>query len=179
MVLLSGLAMTLVVSGCGQSDRGQVEALRKENSNLRATVQQLEKRQALLKNIFEHPESGVWDIKWEGEGATEPRLVLVKKLTDAEATPQNLTRELDRAFAPGIEYVEVKDATVYLRVRDADLLTQRSGTFGADSYLAQATFSMTSLEGIDRIHLDFPEGDHAAPGFYSRATFLGYLGMLR
>ena len=91
----------------------------------------------------------------------------------------SLARELDRDFPPGIEYVGVKDATVYLRIRDAEKLTQRSGSFGAATYLADATFTMTSLDGIDRIHLDFPEGDHASPGFYSRASFLEYLRVLQ
>jgi hypothetical protein len=174
---LLGLAAGLLVSGCGKSDREQSDALRRENAALRASTQTLERQQALLRDIFQRSEPGVWRIRWEGEGATVPRLVLAKKLS-GEATPRSLARELDRDFAPGIEYVMVKDATVYLRIRDAEQLTQRSGSFGAETYLADATFTMTSLDGIDRIHLDFPEGDHAIPGFYSRASFLQYLGLV-
>jgi hypothetical protein len=58
-------------------------------------------------------------------------------------------------------------------------LTLRSGSFGAAAYLADATFTMTSLDGIDRVNLDFPDGDHASPGFYSRASFLEYLQVLQ
>jgi hypothetical protein len=176
---LLGLAAGLAVSGCGKSDQKQMDALRKENAVLQGTTQRLERQQALLRDIFQRSEPGIWRIQWDGEGATQPRLVLAKRLNHEEATPVSLARELDRDFAPGIEYIGVKDATVYLRIRDAEKLTQRSGSFGAATYLADATFTMTSLDGIDRIHLEFPEGDHASPGFYSRASFLEYLQVLQ
>ncbi len=178
-VLLTALAAALAVSGCGRADRRQLEVPRGENAALRDSVRVLEQRQALLKSVFAPAVSGLWDINWEGEGGAQPRLVLARRLAGDEATPRNLARELDRDFAPGIEYVLERDATVYLRIRDAELLTQRSGSLGAAVYLARATFSMTSIGGIDRVHFDFPEGDHAAPGYYSRASFLGLLGLLQ
>jgi hypothetical protein len=176
---LLGFSVALAVSGCGQSDRGQMNALRKQNADLQATVRRLERQQALLRDIFRASEPGVWRIEWEGEGATRPRLVLARKLDREKLTPRSLARELDRDFAPGLEYVGTRDATVYLRIRNAELLTQRSGSFGAAAHLAEATFTMTSLEGIDRVHFDFPEGDHASPGFYSRSSFVEYLQVLK
>ena len=178
-IVLLGFVMAVATVGCERADRPPPEGFRAENLALRSAVEQLEQRQRLLKSVFGHAEPGIWNIAWEGEGATRPRLVLAKGVSAEAATPQNLVRELDRSFAPGVMFVAVKDATVYLRIRDAALLTQRSGSFGAAAHLAQLTFSMTSLEGIQRIHVDMPEGDHAAPGFYSRADFLGHLGLLQ
>jgi hypothetical protein len=78
-----------------------------------------------------------------------------------------------RPGSPGIALVRVKDGTAYLRVVDGEQLTQRMGSTGAACYLAEATFTLTSLEEIDRVHVGFLEGDHANPGFYARPSFMG------
>jgi hypothetical protein len=59
-----------------------------------------------------------------------------------------------------------------VRVNDAFQLTQEMGSEGAVNYLASATFSITSSDSIEVVFFDFPFGDHAAPGYYSRASWL-------
>ncbi len=40
------------------------------------------------------------------------------------------------------------------------------------------TFSLTSIEEIDYIWLEVPEGDHAAPGRFGRASFPDLLPLI-
>jgi hypothetical protein len=56
-------------------------------------------------------------------------------------------------------------------INDEDL-TQRIGSTGAEEFLAAATFTLTEYDNIQFVHFIFEEGDHAAPGLYSREHFL-------
>jgi hypothetical protein len=38
-------------------------------------------------------------------------------------------------------------------------------------FLAEATFALTEIEGIKAVNFNFQEGDHAAPGTYTRNDF--------
>jgi len=72
---------------------------------------------------------------------------------------------------PKLKLIEVKGGVVVVEVINADYLTQRMGSAGAAAFLAEATFTLTEFDGIKYVHFDFPEGDHAAPGLYSREDF--------
>lgn len=74
---------------------------------------------------------------------------------------------------PGIrmEYVGMAGDTIITRIPDAMQLTQSIGTSGAESYLAEATFSLTEIPSIKAVKIEFEEGDHAMPGTFTRASF--------
>jgi hypothetical protein len=74
---------------------------------------------------------------------------------------------------PGIKmkYVGMQGDTIITRIDDAMHLTQSIGTSGAESYLAEATFSLTEIPSIKAVKIDFEEGDHAMPGTFTRASF--------
>lgn len=67
--------------------------------------------------------------------------------------------------------VKLEGTTAFVSISDATYLTQRSGSDGARAYLAEATYSLTELEGIESVDFSFKEGDHARPGVYSRSKF--------
>lgn len=71
-----------------------------------------------------------------------------------------------------LQFKTLERDTVVITVDDPDLLTQQMGSTGAMCYLAGATFTLTSLNGIDSVWFDFSEGDHASPGRYDRGTFI-------
>ena len=123
-----------------------------------------------MKQIFPiTTEAGVWEVRAE---AYDFHLQL-DQAVDAKTRPRQLLALLNRKWpAPGVALRAVRENTVYLKVRDDELLTQRMGSTGALLYLATVTFSLTSLPGIDRVHFSFVEGDHARPGYYSRASFV-------
>lgn len=70
-----------------------------------------------------------------------------------------------------LEYVKTSGDTVFLKIPDAEFLTQRMGSSGPTMYLAGVVYNFTEILGIKYVNLDFEEGDHAQPGTYSRENF--------
>ena len=70
-----------------------------------------------------------------------------------------------------LEFVSIKMDTAYVRINDAKYLTQTIGSSGAQVYFAEATFALTDIKGVKAVNFAFPEGDHAAPGTYTRENF--------
>ena len=85
-------------------------------------------------------------------------IVAFNALSGGKGTPQLVLESVDRD-------------TAEISVANAEVLTRRMGTTGAECFLAGATFSLTSVPGIDYVWFEFEEGEHAAPGRYSRARF--------
>ena len=73
---------------------------------------------------------------------------------------------------PKMKFIGIQDQVVNVEVVNATHLTQRMGTTGAEVFLAVATFTLTEYDNIKFVNLIFNEGDHAAPGLYSRKQFL-------
>ena len=82
-----------------------------------------------------------------------------------------LNLRLQSRKLPQVRIVRTDRDTVVVTVDDPAQLTQKMGTTGAHCYLAEVTFSVTSMEEVDYIWLDVPEGDHAGPGRLGRASF--------
>ena len=61
--------------------------------------------------------------------------------------------------------------TLVLSIPDAFYLTQSMGSAGAETYLAEVTYSLTELPSVNVVKFNFTEGDHAVPGTYSRKSF--------
>lgn len=70
-----------------------------------------------------------------------------------------------------LEWVGRDGTTAMVKIADAANLTEGSGSTGAESYLAEATFSLTEIENIHAVDFHFTEGDHASPGIYTRKSF--------
>ncbi len=70
-----------------------------------------------------------------------------------------------------LDLVKAGNDTISLKIDDATQLTQGMGSAGAESYLAELTYSLTELKGVKVVRLDFEEGDHAMPGVYTRDDF--------
>jgi hypothetical protein len=73
-----------------------------------------------------------------------------------------------------LEKIRLSNDTLYTEIKDASFLTERSGSLGAEQYIAQAVINLTSVEGIRYVRIDFPEGSHASPDVFSRDQFAVY-----
>jgi hypothetical protein len=73
---------------------------------------------------------------------------------------------------PKLKLINIKGNVANVEVINAEHLTQRMGTSGADHFLAIATFTLTEHKEIKFINFIFEVGDHANPGIYSRENFL-------
>lgn len=96
---------------------------------------------------------------------------------DPNANIANLQPE-DMVDALNLKYPQIKLSwdkqqgnKAFVSIANATYLTQQSGSEGAKAYLAEATYSLTELEGIAAVEFSFKEGDHARPGVYTREDF--------
>jgi len=83
-----------------------------------------------------------------------------------------LPQDGGRPVLPKLRFKDVRKRVLALDVQNDEYLTERMGSTGAQEYLAAATFTLTEYEKIDAVRFDFREGDHAAPGTYTRDDFL-------
>lgn len=70
-----------------------------------------------------------------------------------------------------LKFVNTSNDTVYIKIPEATYLTQQMGSTGSTIYLAQLVYNLTEIPGTHYVNLDFEEGDHAAPGTFSRKSF--------
>lgn len=69
---------------------------------------------------------------------------------------------------PQLVYEKMEGDTLYVKLENAEYVTQRMGSTGAGAFMALCTFTLTEIEGVKQVYFDFEEGDHARPGKYSR-----------
>lgn len=99
----------------------------------------------------------------------------VKK--DSTATEKHSPKELltivNHQFKDKVkfDFKDISHDTLFLKIDNADHLTRESGSAGAKAILATAIFTLTESDSIHFVDLHFQEGDHAAPGTYSREDF--------
>lgn len=87
-------------------------------------------------------------------------------------TAEQIAAALNKKYPEIVLHVgERKQDTLELRVDDATYLSQGMGSAGANGYLAEATYSFTSLDSINVVNFLFEPGDHAMPGPYSTKSF--------
>jgi hypothetical protein len=164
--------LLVLVIGCDTSKETESQALRQEIARLKSEVKKLEDQKSIIMKLLTKGEAGVWTLDWnDSVGIFEPRIL--ERYPIDQATPSKIVNGLNRLRpSPGVDYIAQRAATVYLRIKDPELLTQRMGTTGANEYLGYIVLSVTSIPDVELVHFDFPEGDHAVPGFYSRARFI-------
>ena len=114
----------------------------------------------------------IYDTRWNRESSTlelfRTNADSAKTLTEALA---RFNSEYQRENYPFARLAKINFDTVFIVIDNSDYLTQQMGTTGADEYLAKLTFTVTELEGINFVDLNFLEGDHAVPGTYERTDF--------
>lgn len=68
-----------------------------------------------------------------------------------------------------LEKVKMKGDTLVTKIADATYLTERMGSSGSASYLADAIINLTAISGVKYLQMDFEEGSHASPGVWTAA----------
>ena len=70
-----------------------------------------------------------------------------------------------------LDLVKISHDTLYVKIPDSKKLTQEMGSTGAENYMASATYTLTELKNVKFVNFAMKEGDHAAPGVFSREDF--------
>ena len=71
-----------------------------------------------------------------------------------------------------LKYTKTSNDTLYIKIPDANYLTQQMGSTGPTMYFAGAVYNLTEIPGIKYVNFDFEEGDHAMPGVLHRESFV-------
>lgn len=118
------------------------------------------------------------DVPWNAVYNDSTQLLELKR--NPVAHPENLN-EQDIIDALNLKYPEIKIEVVsrkgkraIVKIEDATYLTQEMGSAGARAYLAEATYSLTEINGIEAVDFRFKAGDHAMPGILTRKSFEGF-----
>jgi hypothetical protein len=69
-------------------------------------------------------------------------------------------------------YKKISGDTIFVAIHKSRYLTQSIGSSGAKGYLAEVTYNLTEIKNINFVDINFAEGDHAAPGTFSRTDFV-------
>ena len=101
---------------------------------------------------------------------------LVVALNGTDKAPGTLRTDGDREpnDLPKGRLLSITEHTASVEVINAEYLTQRMGSSGAQAYLASVTFTLTENPQIKKVKFIFEEGDHAMPGTYTRQDFKNY-----
>ena len=112
-----------------------------------------------------------WSAEWDGKKG-----MLMKRTTPINAdslTTTNIINKLNELY-PEIQlhFIRVSNDSIFVNINKSKYLTQQIGSSGAEAYLAEVTYNLTELEGINFVDIKFKEGDHATPGTYTRLGFV-------
>lgn len=102
------------------------------------------------------------------------KVILALNKTTFESESSSGRGEGGQLEPPRIRLQSVAEGIARVEIINAEYLTQRMGTTGAQNYLAAATYSLTETPGVRGVDFIFQEGDHAAPGVYTRESFKDY-----
>lgn len=110
----------------------------------------------------------MWQYDGDGDsvqyiGRAEGIILSLEELTDMVNTEFE-----NKVF---LNAVQQRSDTVFVRIDSAAYLTQAMGSAGARGFITLATYILTEADGVEYVCFDFQEGDHAAPGLYSRDYF--------
>ena len=161
--------LTVIPVGSAQSRPDDCESrllvLQAENTKLKASEQEVRAR---LAGLFYDKRTSLWSCN--------SAVTQIERIAEIpNAGPEGVIAEFNRRFAsdhdPNVVFERLEVDTIFVAVKNPEDLTQRMGTAGASCFLASATYSLTSIDGIDYVWFTFEEGDHASPGRYSRYSF--------
>jgi hypothetical protein len=126
-----------------------------------------------IEPLTKKPEKGEQPI-WLYDYSSFPLPVKNRKVSPDTLTPEKLVKLINSCSSKEtrLDFVKISQDTIFVKIKDSQFLTQRMGSSGADDYMTTSTFTLTELKDIKYVNYDFEEGDHAAPGTYSRQYFL-------
>jgi hypothetical protein len=117
-------------------------------------------------------------VPWSVELNDSTQMMEIKKNPDADMTnlgPNDIIDAINYKYPQiKLEWIKQEGNKAFIKIADARYLTSGSGTEGANAYMAEVTFSLTELKGINEVNFNFTDGDHARPGTYTREDFKNF-----
>lgn len=70
-----------------------------------------------------------------------------------------------------IEYVDLMNDTLHVRILNDEVLSEQMGSTGAYCYLGETVYTLTEHDSIEWVNIEMELGSHASPGVYGRKNF--------
>lgn len=151
----------------------------------RSSDKQTDKEEVIYDSVVDQPDAvepfdssktivnvpSLWKVEF-GEKNQQEKL---KKPEGNELTslaPAQLVDALNQTYPDiHLDFKNISHDTAYVAIPESDRLTSQIGSTGAYNYMATAVYNLTELKDVKFVNFSFSEGDHAAPGTYSRDDF--------
>lgn len=112
---------------------------------------------------------------WSAELAPKTG-VIMKRTTPLAAdsvTVLNIIQMLNDTYPEiPLKFLKLSNDTMFVKVSNSKYLTQQMGSSGPEVYMADVTYNLTEIAGVNFVAIMFKEGDHAQPGIFSRTDFV-------
>lgn len=173
-VFLLVLAVIYIVNirGSCSDFKSKLELQQKEINDLKLKLNLAnevnEKRKARIEQLINGYPSGIWRCD------NNANWIIFKKEVKNPTLNEIIAKlnEVNKSYREPIIILLKRDkSNVYLSINDSEQLTERMGSAGANCYLGEVVYSVTSTDGINAVIFEFDEGSHAVPGKYSRTDF--------
>ena len=112
---------------------------------------------------------------WSSDAESPKGLLMIKSrpLPTDSLTQTTIIQLMNEAYPEiPLSFIKVSHDSIFLKIKKSSYLTEQLGSSGADAYIAEVTYNLTELKGINFVDIRFKEGDHASPGTYSRTDFV-------
>lgn len=133
-----------------------------------------EKPTPYVKDSLPNPAPTAGHFWWEAQLNMGPHMVMNQK-DEIPADSLNIGYMLARMnnYYPDIQVQAIKQYhdTLAVKIPKSQYLTEQMGSSGAQAYLAELTYNLTEVPGIQYVTIIFKAGDHASPDTYERKDF--------
>jgi outer membrane murein-binding lipoprotein Lpp len=190
ILLLIAILVITSVAGCEKDRQTQTDQLEIEKEELAKQVEQLRMENEKIKEKNEYLEfqnkelqpriqqlisgygPGIWGYE---ENNNFP--VFVKSMPGVDVTTiiNKLNERFKKDGQPLIKYKKKEQRTVFIGLDSEKQLGERMGSYGALSYMAAVSYSLTSVREIDCVYFDIREHEHAGPGKYCEGNLEFYI----
>lgn len=93
-------------------------------------------------------------------------------IDEVSHSPAELIEALNtRDALSKIEYIDLMDDTLHVRISNDEVLSEQMGSTGAYCYLGETVYTLTEHDSIEWVKIDMQAGSHASPGVYGRGNF--------
>ena len=91
---------------------------------------------------------------------------------DSVPFPQAFINGINKTYSEvQLKYDRISGDTVYVSIENAEWLTNRAGSSGAEQYLSFASLNLLEAKAVHYVTYVFTPGSHARPGTWSRKDF--------
>lgn len=123
---------------------------------------------AVEHTVVEQPDTVLF---WTVDDYNKIKTQVYKDTVDV-TDPQSVVNGINSIYRDiHLLFIKQSNDTVYAKIDSAFTFTNDMGSSGAAEYLSTVVINLTTLNNVNFVNLDFPKGNHASPGVFSRKDY--------